>query len=217
MISSSLLAALAEKYVCPHCQQELTPCHAPPIHVGDGLGWGSEVLFICLNDECSMFVNGWKYIEEKFGHSSSYRFMRLPDSKECYSMMVGSPDAFKGCAVDLEAIKQQDATYLKQQEAVAALDTCVQREDLAPVLALILDESVHIDTRRRACKLLPELKNLDCIEPLRAHSFRDSHLEQDVNMAIAEVLKSHFLRECPHCAELIKARATLCKHCQRPL
>lgn len=217
MLSSSLMAAITQKYTCPHCRQELTPCHAPPIHVGDGLGWGSEVLFICLNDECSMYVNGWKYIEDKFGHSSSYRFMRLPDSNECYSMMVASSEAFKGCEVDLEEIKRQDASYQRQQQAIAALDDCVERKYLTPVLALILDESAHIDVRRRACGLLSALNDPACIEPLRSHSFRNSHLEQDINMALSAVLAANFLKECPHCAELIKARAKLCKHCQQPL
>ena len=51
-----VLRYLEEKRSCPHCGQTLSLCHAPSIHVGDGLGWGSEYLFICLNDECPMFA-----------------------------------------------------------------------------------------------------------------------------------------------------------------
>ena len=91
-----ILKMLDEKLVCPHCDTELTLCHAPPIHVGDGLGWGSEFLFICLNDECSLFVTGWKNIENNYGHVGSYRYMRLPDSNESYNMMVAGKDAFTG-------------------------------------------------------------------------------------------------------------------------
>ena len=40
------LAYLEEKHTCPHCDTELTLCHAPPMHVGDGLGWGSN---FCLS------------------------------------------------------------------------------------------------------------------------------------------------------------------------
>ncbi|MCI5120103.1 MAG: zinc ribbon domain-containing protein, partial [Candidatus Electrothrix sp. AUS4] len=31
------------------------------------------------------------------------------------------------------------------------------------------------------------------------------------------ILSNHFLRECPYCAELIKARAKVCKHCSKEL
>ncbi|HDL98868.1 MAG TPA: zinc ribbon domain-containing protein, partial [Desulfobacteraceae bacterium] len=39
---SSALDFLDDKYICPHCHQEMTLCDAPPVHVGDGLGWGCE-------------------------------------------------------------------------------------------------------------------------------------------------------------------------------
>jgi len=69
---------LDEKHFCPHCKEQLSCCSTPPIHVGDGLGWGTEAYFICLNDECSLFKNGWEHIEMQFGHRASYRYMLLP-------------------------------------------------------------------------------------------------------------------------------------------
>ena len=84
-------------------------------------------------------------------------------------------------------------------------------------LDLLLDESVRIDDRKRAVALLEPLNDLACVEPLRSHTFRDPHLEQEVNLAIGKLLANHFLKECPYCAELIKSRATVCKHCQREL
>ena len=53
---STVLQYLEEKHCCPHCSGDLTLCHSPSVHVGDGLGWGSEYLFICLNDSCPLFV-----------------------------------------------------------------------------------------------------------------------------------------------------------------
>ena len=110
-----------------------------------------------------------------------------------------------------------DAPLQALSEALAALGTCVAEKRLEPVLTLLLDDSVRIDDRKRAAALLVPLNDLACVEPLRSHTFKDPHLEQEVNLAIAAVLKAHFLKECPHCAELIKARATVCKHCQREL
>ena len=91
---SAVLQYIEEKHYCPHCSGDLVLCHAPPVHVGDGLGWGSEYLFICLNDLCPLFIRGWDYIESQYGHVGSYRYMEMPNSKESYTMMVVSKDAF---------------------------------------------------------------------------------------------------------------------------
>lgn len=214
---STLLKCIEEKRCCPHCSGPLSLCHAPSVHVGDGLGWGSEYLFICLNDTCSLFVNGWDYIANQYGHVGSYRHMEIPNSKETYNMMVVGKEAFTGSIIDIEDVKGQSERYQLQQEAMAALDTCVAEKRMAPPLTILLDDSVRIEDRKRAANLLVELNDVGCIEPLRNHSFSDPHLEQEVNLAVRKVLTSNFLKECPYCAELIKTRATVCKHCQRDL
>lgn len=202
---------------CPHCHIEMSCCEAPPIHVGDGLGWGSEVLYICLNDECPVFVNGWKQIEIQYGHSSSYRYMQLPGSSESNVMMVGSEDAFKGSIIDLEVVGAQNVRYQKEKEALEALKTCVAEKNLSPVMHLILDEAAGIDGRKKAAGLLVELNDLSCIDPIRNHSFRDTSLETECRMAIAQLLKANYKKECPFCLELIKAKATVCMHCKKDL
>ena len=215
--SVSVFDLLEEEHICPHCDEKLTLCHAPPIHIGDGLGWGSEYLFICLNDECRLFVSGWKNIENNYGHVGSYRHMKLPDSDESYNMMVAGKQAFTGSIVDPEQIKNENSRYQKEREAVAKLDTCVQEMNLEPVLYLLFDDHVSVQLKKKASELLTVINDVSCVEPLRNHDFNDSHLEQDVNMAIKAILDSHFLKECPYCAELVKARAKICKHCQKEL
>ena len=151
---------LDEIHYCPHCKEKLDYCSAPPIHVGDGLGWGTEAYFICLNDECPLFVNGWKHIESQFGHVASYRYMLLPGNTEGTPMMVGSKDAFKGCIIDPESVKLQDERYAREKEAVAQLDTCVADKNLEPALLLILDDAADRKNRERAADLLVELNDL---------------------------------------------------------
>jgi len=214
---STVFDLLEEEYICPHCESKLTLCHAPPIHVGDGLGWGSEYLFICLNDECSLFTKGWQYIENQYGHVGSYRFMRLPNSEESYNMMVAGKGAYTGSIVDPEEVKKQDVRFQKEQEATKQLDTCVEDNNLEPVLFLLLDPHVARDVRKRAIELLIPLNDTACIEPLRNFDFKDTNLEQDVNMAINSIMAANFVKECPYCAELIKVRAKICKHCQKEL
>lgn len=202
---------------CPSCGQKLSCCEAPPIHVGDGLGWGSEVLYICLNDDCPIFVNGWKQIEEQYGHSSSYRHMQLPGSKETNVMMVGSKDAFKGTVIDLEAVEAQNVRYQKEKEALAALDDAAENKDLEPVMHLILDEAAGIEGRKRAIALLTAINDLACIDPIRNHTFRDTSLETECNMAISQILKANYKKECPYCFELVKLQAKVCMHCKKEL
>lgn len=214
---SNVLKYMEEKHYCPHCSGNLSLCHAPSVHVGDGLGWGSEYLFICLNDECPLFCKGWDYIANQYGHVGSYRYMEIPNSKETYSMMVVGREAFTGSIVDIEDIKRQNEGYQRQQEALAAFEHCVERQQLEPVLTILLDDSVSMENRKRAMKLLVPLNDIACIEPLRNHVFEDGYLKQEVNRAINKLLASHFLKECPYCTELIKVRAVVCKHCQREL
>jgi len=208
------LSYLDEEHICPHCKSKMLCCEVPPIHVGDGLGWGSEAMFICLSDTCSLFLNGWDKVEVNYGHHASYRYMELPGSKEGNIMMVGNKDAFKASVIDPEQIKNQNIRYQKEKEAIAKLESCVEQNDMEPVLFLILDEAANIIDRKRAISLLKSFNNLDCIEPIRNHTFRDSSLEQKCSLIINKMLKDNFMKECPFCAEIIKLRAQKCMHCK---
>jgi len=190
-------------------------CSAPPFHVGDGLGWGTEVMFICLNDECSLYVNGWQHISEQYAHTASYRWMVLPGEKSGTPLMVGSKDAFTGCIIDPEKVMQKDPRYIAEQKALTALDSCLAQGNLEPVLTLLLDEAASMVGREKACDLLTELNDVRCLDPLRNHVFANEALKNRVNLAIGRILKANFKKECPHCAEIIKAHAKFCMHCKQ--
>lgn len=202
---------------CPHCKQKLSCCHAPSIHVGDGLGWGSEVLFICLNDSCSVFVNGWVSIEKQYGHHSSYRYMETPNSKEKNYMMVGSSDAFKGSEVEREDIEAQNKRYHHLKEMTTQLSTCVEEKNISAPLEILLEEAAAKERREEAAKCLTAIGDLAIIDPIRNHNFRDPAIEHAANTTIKGVLKKNFKKECPFCAELIKEQAKKCMHCQSDL
>ncbi len=211
------LKYLKEEHYCPHCNTRLSCCEAPPFHVGDGLGWGTEVLFICLNDDCPIFVNSWKRFEELYGHSSSCRYMLVPGETSGSAMMVQGKDAFTGSVLDPEKIKSQNARYDQEKEALAKLATCVADHDCTPVMALLLDEKAGQAHRKQACECLVGVNDLSCIDALRNHDFANPEIEQRVNIAIKELLKANFKKECPHCAEIVKSQAKTCKHCNKEL
>jgi len=110
------LSVLDEEHICPDCNTKMSCCEAPPVHVGDGLGWGSEVLFICLNDECPTFTGGWAKVEVNYGHKATFRSMQLPGSTEQNVMMVGSQIAFTGSIINPEDMREQNARYKKRQQ-----------------------------------------------------------------------------------------------------
>lgn len=207
------LEVLKEVKTCPHCDTKLFACEAPQVHVGDGLGWGSDVLFICLNDHCSLFLKGWAHIENQYGHRASYRYMELPSSKEANVMMVGNKDAFKASVVDPEDIKKQNSRYKKEKAATAELDSCVENNNLDVVLTLLLDEAAKNETRDIAILKLAQLNDIACIDPIRNHTFRNTSFEQKVNMVIARILQSNLKKECSECAEIVKAQAKKCMYC----
>jgi hypothetical protein len=215
--SDSCLKYVDEVHICPHCNARLSCCHTPPFHIGDGLGWGSEVMFVCLNDDCPLFKNSWKQFEEQYGHSASCRYILLPGESKGSAMMVGSKEAFTGCIVDPEEFKRQDLQYEKIKTSIRKLDSCVEEKNLEPVLHLILEEHADVEQRKRACELLTQINDLSCIDPIRNHNFRHTEIEQLANLAIAELLRNNFKKECPYCSEIIKAQAKICMHCKKEL
>lgn len=211
------MRVLDEEKICPHCKKQLSCCEAPPFHIGDGLGWGAEVLFICLNDACSLFLNGWQNIEEKYGHHASYRYMELPGSKEGNCLMVGNSDAFKACVINRKELERQNSRYHKEKAALKALPQSVIDKDLGPVMTLLLDEEANITSREEAADCLVPINDLHCIDALRNHKFRSDQLVHRVNTAIAQLLRLNFKKECPFCMEIIKLQAKKCLHCKSDL
>ncbi len=211
------LDVLEEEHICPDCNAKMLACEAPPVHVGDGLGWGSEVLFICLNDDCPPFKNGWQKVDVNYGHKGTFRNMQLPGSKELNCMMVASPMAFTGSIIDPEVMRQQNERFQKEQAAIAALPTCLEDGDISPVMALILDEAATPAGRKKAVEMLILFNDLSCIDPIRNHTFAKTEFKQATDIVLERLLKANLKKECPFCAELIKAQAKKCLHCKADL
>ncbi|MFG1690839.1 ogr/Delta-like zinc finger family protein [Gemmatimonadota bacterium] len=66
---------------CPHCDTRLKKWRVP-----DEASWEEEFFYICFNDDCSYYVNGWKWMKEQFQQNASYRFTVNPTTG-CSSMI----------------------------------------------------------------------------------------------------------------------------------
>ena len=201
---------------CPHCQQPLSKWATPSFNFADGLGWGTDYLFVCFNDDCNFYIMGWEQMMTKYGHPYSYRYMEFPDSKQSGAIPVGSKVAAKGNIIDEEEerlMEEREAARL----ACIAFNNSIREQDKKGILNLLFDESISQEVRINCADYIGNHFELDMIDPLRDNTFQDTVVATKVNQAIEKIHSRSYTRECPYCAEIIKIRAKICKHCQREL
>lgn len=59
---------------CPHCGSALSPLRIPDnAAMGTG-GWEEPVHWVCFNDDCSYFREGWDWMMEQYEVRASYRY-----------------------------------------------------------------------------------------------------------------------------------------------
>ena len=202
-----------KKPKCPHCDQEMKIWEVPPMNVGDGLGWGSPFLYICFNDECPLYKQGWEHMKETYAHTASYRCMCYPDSKKFELIPVFSPMGAKGQIIDDQVLYEQEMLKRAIKKGFSILAECYVSKDPVTVLNLLMDVSQPMRVRVKAAEMIGDIGELDAIEPLRNFKGGNQVLETKIKQAVTKIHKKFFTRECPLCAEIIKKRAKICKHC----
>lgn len=80
---------------CPHCGVELCRWRAP-----EGATWEDAFHYVCFNDECPYYVQGWEWMESQFGRRVSYRYRLSPESGTSGPLAVWSPQAMRNFIVD---------------------------------------------------------------------------------------------------------------------
>ncbi len=202
-----------KKPLCSYCGREMSLWEVPDINVSDGLGWGTPYLFVCFNDECSLYSGGWKNIQENYGRSASYRCICYPGTGNYECMSVWGPMGGHGQIIDDEVLSRRKVLNEKTAEGMAALEKHSQTGDSVSARDILLDANQPAGVRLKAAIILGEMGGTDSIDPLRNHSFGNEILRKKVEETIEKIHQRHFTRECPFCAELIKQQAKICKHC----
>ncbi len=206
-----------DKPNCPHCDIEMTLWEVPPINFSDGLGWGSPYLFVCFNDDCSSYKKGWDHLQKTMETPASYRCYVEPGQKNFEYMPVFSPQGAKGQKLDDEAmIKEQARKELLKQTFSLLTDYYISK-DWDEILKICLDPRIPPKARLKAAQMVGELGGVEAIEHLINHKFPTPVLQEGVKKAIKQLHERHYTRECPYCAEIIKKRAAICKHCNKEL
>lgn len=204
-----------EKPVCPHCNETMQIWEVPPINVGDGLGWGTPYLFMCLNDACSLYANGWDDMMDNYAQRASYRCINFPGTRQFELIPVFSPMGAKGQMIDDQIMAEEEVLKENTKRGFSILADCYVNNDGVTVLKLLTDSSEPVRVRIKAAEMIGDIGELEAIEPLRSLQFGNPRLQDQVNAAVGKIHERFFTRECPFCAEIIKRRATLCKHCNR--
>ena len=58
---------------CPHCGSRLKKWRVP-----EGATWDAEHFWVCFDDECSFYKEGWTWMMEQYSQQASYRYMFNP-------------------------------------------------------------------------------------------------------------------------------------------
>jgi predicted RNA-binding Zn-ribbon protein involved in translation (DUF1610 family) len=198
---------------CPHCGEEMKLWEVPPITVGDGLGWGTPFLFLCFNDECSLYKQGWGHMKQTYAHTASYRCMNYPGTQQFELIPVFSGQGGRGQIIDDQLLMEQEIIKEAIKNGFAMLAECFVRKDGPSVLTILMDASHPNRVRQKAAEMIGDIGELEAIEPLRNAKFGNELVQKEVVAAIKKIHERYFTRECPFCAEIIKKRANICKHC----
>ena len=202
-----------EKPKCPHCGIKMKLWEVPPVAMDDGLGWGTPYLFLCFNDDCPMYVQGWDNIEKNYGHTASYRCICYPGAKNFECMTVFSPIGGTGQIIDETVIADQEALKEKTKKGFSILAECYAEKDSGTVLTMLLDATEPARVRVKAAEMIGDIGESKAVESLNNHKFGNQILQNEVDKAGKKIHERFFTQECPFCAEIIKKRAKICKHC----
>jgi hypothetical protein len=203
------------KPFCPHCKEEMNIWEVPPFNFSDGLGWGAPFLFLCFNDACPLYTKGWEHIEETYAHKASYRCMNYPGTDNFEVMPVFSDMGGRSQIIDDQAVAQQEALKEAIKKGFSVLADCYVNQDGPAVLQILTDSTEPARVRLKAAEMIGDIGELEAIEPIRNLKFGHKPLQKAVDKAIRKIHERYFTRECPFCAEIIKKRANICKHCQK--
>lgn len=204
-----------KKPSCPHCGQEMKIWEVPPINVGDGLGWGTPYLFLCFNDDCPLYRQGWDHMQETYSHRASYRCFNYPGTHQFELIPVFSPVGGQGQLIDEQELAEREALKENIKKGFSILAQCYVDKDGVTVLTLLTDSTQPVRVRLKAAEMIGDIGELEAIEPIRNLKFGNQALQEKVDAAVSKIHERFFTRECPFCAEIIKKRATICKHCSK--
>ena len=81
--------------ICPKCQARLRKWRVP-----DEASWSEEFFYVCFNDDCPYYQEGWQWMKEHYNQHASYRYAVNPTNGASLPLPVWSASATKEMIVD---------------------------------------------------------------------------------------------------------------------
>ncbi len=205
----------AKKPECPHCSTEMSLWEVPEVTFSDGLGWGTPYLFVCFNDDCPSYKSGWNNLKDSMEQIASYRCINQPGNSNFDYMPVFSPMGGTGQVLDDKILIAREAEKEAMKQGFSILTDYYMSKDWDEILKMALDPTQPARVRLKGVEMVGELGEVEAIEHLLNHKFPSPVLQEAVAAAVEQLHERLYTRECPYCAEIIKKRAVVCKHCNK--
>ena len=202
-----------DKPSCPKCHQTMNLWEVPSINFSDGLGWGTPYLYICFNDDCPIYSQGWANLKENYNQSASYRQINYPGTDQFEFMPVFSPMGAQGQIIDDQLLLQEEMLKEAIKKGFSILAQCYVDKDTPTVLQILLDPTEPARVRLKAAEMIGDIGDLQAIDPLRNLKVGNDLVEKQLAESLKQIHERFYTRECPFCAEVIKKLAKVCKHC----
>ena len=154
-------------------------------------------------------------LEETMEAPASYRCYNEPGQKNFEYMPVFSPVGAQGGILDDEVLIREEARKELMKKTFSVMTDYYISKDWDEILKICLNPEIPAKARLKAAQMVRELGGVEAIEHLLNHKFPTPVLQAGVQKAIDQLHERHYTRECPYCAEIIKKRAAVCKHCNK--
>lgn len=66
----------------------------------DGASWNEEFFYVCFNDECSYYKEGWTWMKQEYNQHASYRYTFNPATGASMQIPVWSDTATREMIVE---------------------------------------------------------------------------------------------------------------------